>query len=107
MRALRLLFRALGWLLTPFVAWAASFFGAVGGAEAAKRIDDPATGLVVTAVTGAITGFSVLILWLKFLRRSPEVQQVLAVREDGTPDMIAPLPDQASTGTKHEEETER
>ena len=40
MRWLRLVFRIFGWLLTPFLAWAASFFGAVGGALIAMRIDE-------------------------------------------------------------------
>ena len=44
MRWLRLLFRIFGWLLTPFLAWAASFFGAVGGALIAMRMEDPVRG---------------------------------------------------------------
>jgi hypothetical protein len=88
MRWLRLLFRIFGWLLTPFLAWAASFFGAVGGALIAMRIADPMRGLAVTALCGALTGFAVLIVWLHYLRRSPEVREVLAVTEDGTPDTI-------------------
>jgi hypothetical protein len=86
MRWLRLLFRIFGWLLTPFLAWAASFFGAVGGALIAMRIADPVDGLAVTALCGAVSGFAVLILWLRYLRRSPEVREALAVTEDGTPD---------------------
>jgi hypothetical protein len=86
MRWIRLLFRIFGWLLTPFLAWAASFFGAVGGALAAMRIEDPVEGLAVTALCGALTGFAALIGWLEYLRRSPEVREVLAVTEDGTPD---------------------
>jgi hypothetical protein len=88
MRWLRLLFRIFGWLLTPFLAWAASFFGAVGGALIAMQIADPIRGLAVTALCGALTGFAVLIAWLRYLRRSPEVREVLAVTEDGTPDTI-------------------
>jgi hypothetical protein len=88
MRWLRLLFRIFGWLLTPFLAWAASFFGAVGGALIAMRIADPMRGLAVTALCGALTGFAVLIAWLHYLRRSPEMREVLAVTEDGTPDTI-------------------
>jgi hypothetical protein len=88
MRWLRLLFRIFGWLLTPFLAWAASFFGAVGGALIAMRIKDPIRGLAVTALFGALTGFAVLIAWLGYLRRSPEAREVLAVTEDGTPDTI-------------------
>jgi hypothetical protein len=50
MRWIRLLFRIFGWLLTPFLAWAASFFGAVGGALVAIRMEDPVEGLAVTAL---------------------------------------------------------
>src|SRR5918999_67947 len=88
MRWVRLLFRIFGWLLTPFLAWAASFFGAVGGALLAMRVDDPVRGLAVTAVCGGLAGFATLIAWLHYLRRSPEVREVLAVTEDGTPDTI-------------------
>ncbi|HXE56989.1 MAG TPA: hypothetical protein VNK43_03240 [Gemmatimonadales bacterium] len=97
MRLLRLLLRALGWLLTPFVAWAASFFGAVGGAELSGRIDNPIQGLVITAVGGAVAGFAALVVWLRFLRRSPEVRQALGVNPEGAPDTLLPdeeaLPD--------------
>jgi hypothetical protein len=86
MRWIRLLFRIFGWLLTPFLAWAASFFGAVGGALVAMRMEDPVEGLAVTALCGALTGFAGLIGWLEYLRRSPEVREVLAVTVDGTPD---------------------
>ena len=86
MRWVRLLFRIFGWLLTPFLAWAASFFGAVGGALIAMRMEDPVEGLAVTALCGALAGFAALIAWLRYLRRSPEIREVLAVTEDGTPD---------------------
>jgi hypothetical protein len=87
-RWLRLLFRIFGWLLTPFLAWAASFFGAVAGALLAMRIEDPVHGLAVTAVCGAVTGVATILLWLRYLRRSPEAREVLAVTEDGTPDTV-------------------
>jgi hypothetical protein len=100
MRWIRLLFRIFGWLLTPFLAWAASFFGAVGGALVAIRMDDPVKGLVVTALCGALTGFAALIAWLRYLRRSPEVREVLAVTEDGTPDTTEILiPEPAPRGS--------
>lgn len=89
MRWLRLVFRVFGWLLTPFLAWAASFFGAVGGALIAMRIQDPVDGLAVTALCGAITGFAATLAWLHYLRQSPEAREVLAVTEDGTPDTVA------------------
>jgi hypothetical protein len=89
MRWLRLVFRVFGWLLTPFLAWAASFFGAVGGALIAMRIEDPVRGLAVTALCGAITGFAGILAWLHYLRQNPEAREVLAVTEDGTPDTVA------------------
>ena len=89
MRWFRLVFRIFGWLLTPFLAWAASFFGAVGGALIAMRIANPLDGLAVTALCGAATGFAAIIAWLHYLRQSPEVREVLAVTEDGTPDTVA------------------
>ncbi|HEY8257890.1 MAG TPA: hypothetical protein VIG08_09555 [Gemmatimonadales bacterium] len=89
MRWVRLLFRIFGWLLTPFLAWAASFFGAVGGALIAMQMQDPVQGLAVTALCGALTGFAALILWLRYLRQTPEAREVLAVTEDGTPDTVS------------------
>jgi hypothetical protein len=89
MRWVRLLFRIFGWLLTPFLAWAASFFGAVGGALISMRLVDPVQGLAVTALCGALTGFAALILWLRYLRQTPEAREVLAVTEDGTPDTVS------------------
>ena len=98
MRWVRLVFRIFGWLLTPFLAWAASFFGAVAGALIAMRLEDPFRGLAVTAICGAVTGFAGLVVWLEYLRRSPEVREVLAVTEDGTPDTIEVLiPDEGRT----------
>ncbi len=86
MRWLRLLFRIFGWLLTPLLAWAASFFGAVAGALLAIRVANPLHGLAITAVCGAIAGYATLWIWLQYLVRHPEVREVLAVTEHGTPD---------------------
>jgi hypothetical protein len=100
MRWLRLLVRIFGWLLTPFLAWAASFFGAVAGALLAMRVADPIQGLILTAVCGAIAGFAALLTWLTYLRQSPEIREVLAVTEDGTPDTTEFVrPDAAATGS--------
>ncbi len=115
MRWLRLLFRIFGWLLTPLLAWAASFFGAVGGALLAIRIANPLHGLAITAVCGAIAGYATLWVWLQYLVRHPEVREVLAVTEHGTPDTTefvtepdvqtaaAPsFPDEVTTGARPE-----
>jgi len=89
MRWVRLLFRVFGWLLTPFLAWAASFFGAVAGALIALRVRDPRAGVAVTAAVGALAAFLALLAWLSVLRRSRQVREVLAVQSDGTPDIVA------------------
>ena len=86
MRWVRLFFRAFGWLLTPFMAWAASFFGCVAGEVIATRISNPQTGLLLSAICGAVAGFLTLIFWLRLLRSSPAIREALAVTEDGTPD---------------------
>lgn len=86
MRLLRLLLRVFGWLLTPFMAWAASFFGCVAGEVIATTMEDPKQGLFLSAGLGALTGFLTLIFWLRLLRRSPELQEALAVTPEGVPD---------------------
>ena len=88
MRWLRLLFRIFGWLLTPFLAWAASFFGAVVGALLAMRVREPRNGILVTAVVGGVVSFAAIHLWLRFLRRHREVREALAVSAEGTPLLV-------------------
>jgi len=75
--ALRLVLRILGWLLTPLVALAAGFFGATIGTIIAEWIESPTIGLIVTVVAGAITGFTALIFWFRFLRHSPKLTHAL------------------------------
>lgn len=93
MRLLRLFLRVFGWLLTPFMAWAASFFGCVAGEVIATTIPDPKKGLILSAGLGALAGFVTLILWLRLLRRSPELQEALAVTPEGIPDTTVILED--------------
>jgi hypothetical protein len=97
MRFLKLLLRILGWLLTPLVAWAASFIGASIGAVIARGLSSPRTGLVVTAGCGAIAGLGTLAVVIHYLRRSPRLRQALHVTEDAIPDtseFMAPSPPQ-------------
>ncbi len=77
MPVLRLLLRILGWLLTPLVASAASFFGAVLGTLLAEWIASPTAGLVVTVLLGAATGFTALVFWFRLLRHSPKLVHAL------------------------------
>ncbi|HEX2451597.1 MAG TPA: hypothetical protein VHJ69_10660 [Gemmatimonadales bacterium] len=88
MRWLRALVRVFGWLLTPFLAWAASFFGAVLGALLAMRVREPRNGILVTAVAGGVVSFLAIHLWLRFLRRHRQVREALAVSSEGTPMLV-------------------
>jgi uncharacterized membrane protein YfcA len=75
--ALRLVLRILGWLLTPLVALAAGFIGAVLGTIVAEWIDSPTVGLIVTVVLGAVTGFTALDFWFRLLRHHPKLTHAL------------------------------
>jgi hypothetical protein len=88
MRWLRTLVRVFGWLLTPVLAWAASFFGAVAGALLAMKVREPREGILVTAVVGGVVSFVAIHFWLRFLRRHREVQEALAVSAEGTPLLV-------------------
>ena len=94
MRLLRFLLRFVGWLLTPLVAWAASFLGAWLGARAAQWTDDSTIGLLLAVTGGA--GFAVAgtLLWMRTLRRSPELREVLAVTAEGIPVVALEEPQQ-------------
>jgi hypothetical protein len=62
------LVRLAGWLLTPFVVWAASFAGGWVGAQVGRRVPVVFGGvlwLVLGAVLGGATG---LALWVRRLR---------------------------------------
>ena len=77
----RWVLRFLGWLLTPLVAWAASFIGAWLGALVSGGAGSTMTTLTVTAIFGGA------IVWLRVLRRSRKLQDALALEADGTPIM--------------------
>jgi len=101
-RVLRFLLRFLGWLLTPLVAWAASFFGAWLLSMAVAGMRDPNDALVLTLAGGAVAAVSVTFLWIRFLRRSPELQEMLQVTAEGVP-MVAVEEDTAEESKAVEE----
>ena len=95
MKVLRFLALVLGWLLTPFVAWAASFLGGVAGAVIAGGIGSPTAGLYITGGCGAVAGFGTLAVMIYYLRRSPRLRHALHVTADAMPDtseLLAPEP---------------
>ena len=63
----------VGWLLTPVLAWGASYFGLSFGALFAVRFSSPLTMLLVAAGTSALLGFSTLFVWVRFMRKVPHL----------------------------------
>ncbi len=94
MRFLRGLVRLVGWLLTPLVAWAASFLGSTLGSMVAAATGTARGGLWLTLGFGAVFALGAAWAWLRLLRRSPKLQQTLAVAPDGTP--LAALDEKSS-----------
>ena len=85
MKVLKLLLRILGWLLTPLVAWAASFIGAWLGALVSGGAKRTMTTFTVTAVFGGVFALVSAWAWLSYLRHHPRLQHTLEVAPDGTP----------------------
>lgn len=85
MRVLHFIARLVGWLLTPLIAWAASFFGAWAGAGAATAVVGANLSLGLTIMGGAAAGVGATMLWMRLLRRSPQLREALAVTSEGIP----------------------
>lgn len=62
-----------GWLLTPLLAWGASFFGLWAGAHLADRFSRPLVMLIPAVAGAALLGFGSLWLWVRFMRRVPHL----------------------------------
>jgi hypothetical protein len=83
-RIVRIVLHLAGWLLTPIAAVLAAAIGATIGMMIAPRLT-PTGGLLAGAL-GGLAGATVgLWLWLRLLRRSPVLQDVLAVTPEGVP----------------------
>jgi predicted tellurium resistance membrane protein TerC len=98
MKFLRFVARLFGWLLTPIVASAASFLGAVGGAMIARSVDNPTSGLITSGVCALVAAVLVTWLWLHWLRRRPEVRAALGVDETGAPEAFIPEIEEGGEG---------
>src|SRR2546430_11751614 len=53
----------VGWLLTPVLAWSASYAGLWAGALVATGFSRPVTMLVVAAAIATLCGFTALVIW--------------------------------------------
>jgi len=63
----------VGWLLTPVLAWGASYVGLWVGALVAVRLERPLPMLSVAGVCAAGSGLVVLAIWVRFMRRVPHL----------------------------------
>jgi len=55
----------VGWLLTPVLAWSASYVGLWAGALVATGFTRPVTMLAVAAAVATLSGFTALFIWVR------------------------------------------
>lgn len=81
----------VGWLLTPVLAWGASFLGLWIGALVAVRLSSPLAMLLTAALGAAVCGFGTLWAWVRFMRRLPHLlSHHMAARASQERPAIAP-----------------
>lgn len=85
MRWAALLLRIIGWLLTPLVAWAASFLGAWMVLEVAGETVTPRSLLALSLIVALAFGVATLLLWRQVLKRFPRLRRSLHVSTAGLP----------------------
>jgi len=85
MRWAALALRIIGWLLTPLVAWAASFLGAWTILLASGEDAAPRTVLAVALGAAILSGAISLLVWRRVLKRFPKLRRSLHVSTAGLP----------------------
>ena len=85
MRWAALVVRIIGWLLTPLVAWAASFLGAWFVLVAAGARTSPRSLLGLSLAAALVAGVVALLLWRQVLKRFPRLRRSLHVSTAGLP----------------------
>jgi uncharacterized membrane protein YeaQ/YmgE (transglycosylase-associated protein family) len=72
----------VGWLLTPILAWGASFLGMWLGALVGMRFHAPLAMLTPAVIGAALLGFGALWVWVRWMRRVPHLlSHLMAPRE--------------------------
>ena len=72
----------VGWLLTPILAWGASFLGMWLGALVGMRFHAPLAMLTPAVIGAALLGFGALWAWVRWMRRVPHLlSHLMAPRE--------------------------
>ena len=74
----------LGWLLTPAWAWAASHVGLWLGALVALKFTSPIVMLSIAGAGALLFGFTVLWIWVRFMRRLPHILSHQMAPREGT-----------------------
>jgi hypothetical protein len=90
------LLRAVGWLLTPLVAWAVSLCAAWFVFSVASRGWDPRRVLLAALGAAFLLGTVTLFLWMLLLRRSPRLRKSLHITREGLPVLDEPASPPAS-----------
>jgi len=80
-----ILARLLGWLLTPLVAWAASFYAAWLLLQAEGVFENPRHAVYAAFGAALLVGTLLMFGWLQLLRRSPRLRHSLHVDREGLP----------------------
>jgi hypothetical protein len=62
-----------GWLLTPLLAWGASFVGLWAGALVALQFTRPLAGLGLAGGLAALAGLAAVASWVRFMRLVPHL----------------------------------
>jgi hypothetical protein len=92
-----ILARVIGWLLAPFVAWAASFYGAWLVLSLGGRPTHPWRSLAIALSVALLTGVGILLAWMRLLRRSPRLRHSLHVDPEGLPVIDDDAPEESPT----------
>jgi hypothetical protein len=80
-----ILVRILGWLLTPLVAWAVSFYSAWMLLETEAGFDNPRHAVYAAFAVALVAGTLLMYAWIHLLRRSPKLRHSLHVDREGLP----------------------
>ena len=83
----------VGWLLTPVVAWGASFLGLWLGALGALRLHGALLQLGTAGAAGLLCGFLTLWVWVRLMRRLPHLLSHLMAPRDSEQQAALPAAD--------------
>ena len=87
MRLVRGVVRLLGWLLTPLVAWTASFLGAWVAMVILPGDWDAGVSFVAVTVAALLAALISMVLWLRLLRMQPSLRKALHLTTMGVPEL--------------------